>query len=197
MSCLRQSVSFHRIALETGLQGLFLALPISAAATRAEFSPQIHTEIPETPVAATAPSQPCLPHVPASLPSTHGTMEPLTLTLHGMLLQTEPRLLLAAQGRSYTSPAATLPNHTPKPRSGATHASLLMHCRGRARGCRTLPPEAPGVGSPPEAPGGEVFTHLGKAAEPNLYILKWDAEIRPYTGKKGLYKQAQKMYLFS
>lgn len=68
MSCLRQSVSFHSIAHETGLQGLFLALPISAAAMRAQFSPQIHAEIQETLVADAAPSQSCLLHIPAPLP---------------------------------------------------------------------------------------------------------------------------------
>lgn len=70
MSCLRQSVSFHRIAHETGLRGLFLALSIGTTATRAQFSPQIHAEIPEMRVAVTAPSQLCLPHVPTSLPCT-------------------------------------------------------------------------------------------------------------------------------
>lgn len=148
MSCLRQSVSFHRIAHETGLQGLFLAHPIGAAATRAQFSPQIHADIPETLVAAVA-HHSHASHTSQPVSPAHGTMQLPTPPLRRRLLPTEPLPLLTTQNRSYDSPAAMLPNLTPKLRSGATCASLLMNCRGRTQGCRTLPPGVPGAGSPP------------------------------------------------
>lgn len=102
------------------------------------------------------PRHSCVSRMSQPLSPAHGTTQPPTPTLHRRFLPTEPRALLTARRRSYTFPAATLPNPTPKLRSRATRASLLMHTRlqdpsswnGRhgvpsAAGCPStlLPPE--------------------------------------------------------
>lgn len=143
----------------------------------------------------------CVSRMSQPLSPAHGTTQPPTPTRRRRFLPTKPRALLTTRRRSYTFSAATLPNPTPKLTSRATRASLLMHCKGRTQGCRILSPGTAGTGSPPRlgvplpcclqkaACGDTPFTQLGKAAEPNLYILKRDAEIKPYTRKKKiLYK---------
>lgn len=134
MSCLRQSVSFHSIAQETGLQGLFLALPISKEGTiltpdpcRVPRNPGGH----RSPIIAMSPVHPSLPawdhaathHDPTQLnyDSSHYTMQ-------------IPRPSSSYAAKSHS-----------KLRSGVTNAFLLMHCRGRSTrhgvSSISLPPE--------------------------------------------------------